>query len=92
MYLSDKLLTFIFESGNMYIASLDEHNEKIKLFWEEDEGGYTCFTAFDVKTEGSWKPLKQIEEQSVRSITAHKLEPKNTLSRVAESGNPYPPD
>lgn len=96
MYLSDPVVTLIYDSEKTYIASLEFSTRKIRVFWEDEEedGEYQCFTVFDATDEdGNWFTLEELVERTNQSVTGHRLEPEDTLNSTHEHATTdYPPE
>lgn len=105
MYLSDPIVTLIYESETDYVASIEVQSDKIRLFEQvnpdedeitvSDDGDYEfdCFTAFDaVKENGEFFTVEEIVEKCDSIITSYKKEPEDSLIRHIENGiTDYPP-
>jgi len=107
MYVSDPVVTLIYDSGKTYVASLELSTAKIRLFWEDDDADdesipepkehdqhYQCFTVFDATNEdGDYYSLDELVERTHSTITAHKLEPEDGLAETHEhERTDYPPE
>lgn len=86
MYLSHKIVTLIYESGDKYVVSFEAPNT-VKLFWE-DENDFQCFVTFESTEEDS---IDSIIEQSDSLVIAHGLELEDTLKRTIIKTNTFPP-
>jgi len=76
MYLSDKILTLYYETGNTYLASISS-DDTIRLFWEcDDTNRYQCFITFNIDNEIS---LTDVEKKVVKIIESQQLETAEQL-------------
>jgi len=104
MYLSDPVVTLIYDSGGTYIASIEVQTDKIRLFEEydpnedeitagEQEYEYDCFTAFDgVLEDGEFRTIEELVEKCDSIITSYKKEPDDSLIRhIEHQMTDYPP-
>lgn len=104
MYLSDPIVTIIYDSGRAYVASIEAQTDKIRLFEEfepdeeeitagKQEYEYDCFTAFDGVTEdGDFRTIEELVEKCDSIITSYKKEPDDSMIRHIEHGTTeYPP-
>lgn len=95
MSLNNQLFTVIYDSGSEYVVSFEEELNKIRLFLEEEDGEFQCFTTFSAMEPSGedWKSLEDIKLQSIDLIAAYDLEPPNTLTRIIEhkKAEDYPP-
>jgi len=92
MYLSDPIVTLVYENENKYIASLEFNTRKIRVFWEDDNG-YSCFSVFDATENGNWQTTEEIIEQTNDLIVAHRLEQEDSLiETLSHPTTTYPPE
>lgn len=96
MYLSDPVVTLIYDSEKTYVASLEFSTRKIRVFWEDDDEDdeYECFTVFDATTEdGDWMTIEDLVDRTNRTVVAHRLEPEDSLINTHEHATTdYPPE
>lgn len=105
MYLSDPIVSITYETGNTYVASIEQQSDKIRVFWEDDETDLTeqttvsdeafeCFTVFDARDEtGEYYSLDELTEKVRTLITAHKLEAEAATVQQTHTyeATKYPP-
>lgn len=96
MYLSDPVVTLIYESEKTYVASLEFSTRKIRVFWEDEdeEGEYQCFTVFDAtKEDDSWRTIDELVDKTHNSVVGHRLEPEDGLvNTFTHETTEYPPE
>jgi hypothetical protein len=81
MYLSTPLFTLTYTSENSYVVSFEKSADRLRLFWEKDDGeGYQCFTTFGSIEDGEYLSREEIVEKANNIILSHKLESENTLA------------